>query len=459
LNPTELIHSTQLVSNTCTYVKKYDGRLLLGPENPESIVGNRASRVSMDEALGEIADVLDETVGRAKKVYLLEFPSEKIEDAKELKIVFTLKREDQDASLKSRLESLLKERRYPNVLVFLVPERGTDLTLDQELTKLAKKAVASRDLSKQPGDLSSEYRRILGEKRTSIRAKIIGEKWSVIRWVKIDDVFDMRPLPIEAGKLEWREINRKLKDELWNRQEAENLILRRVETEKQVRLRSCLEDFHSIRGHPLPLEDEWVYEVARKLCSNGQIGVEQRGKRYFREYVDTFDYETRLIHLSLIGPESEEEVPVVQTTTIRRRVPSRTVESEMEEPERELEKEGEGIPEMNGDVQTITLVDTEGRFVRVSSILNDVENKLQGVDLVDKVLVREPTVELTFKSHKLRNLSEQSSHFADIGIREVETNLKIRFTELKGRELLEWLRNAPNIDAVVRVSGKIGKNS
>lgn len=455
MNPTEVVHSIHSVADTCTYVKPRDARFLLGPENPESVVKKEASRIPQDKALGEIADILNEMLGKARRVYLIEFPSEKIEGIRDLRIVFTLTREDTDDRLRDRLEPYLRGKQYPNFLVFMVPERGVDLSRDEELITLAMKAVSARNLSRQPGDLKREYERILREKRDSVAAKLRGESWAIIRWIRRNGDFDIRPLPIEAGKLEWPEVHRKLEDTLWDKREAESIILSRVRAEKDVRIKSVLDDFHTIRGHPLPLEDDQVYGVVRKLCSNGDLGVEQRGKQYYMKYIDTFDHDAKLLHPSLIRLETA-EVPERAIDLVRERVErERKVTPEIIEP---ITEEPRVEKEIEEEIEA-TLADTGDRFVKISALVSDVENKLQEIDLADRVVVRSPVVDLTFEASDLRRLGDFGTRFSDLGVRGVEADLRISFTELKGKELLDWLRRAPDVNARVVVRGKVARRA
>lgn len=455
MNPTEVVHSIHSVADTCTYVKPYDARFLLGPENPESVVKKEASRVPRSEALGEIADVLNEMLGKTRKVYLIEFPDQKIEDTKDLKIIFSLTRDEKDEELKKKLESLLRGKQYPNFIVFTVPERGTDLSTDEELITLARKVVSARSLSRQPGELKTEYERILREKRDSIGARLRGESWAIIRWIRRKDEFDIRPLPIEAGKLEWPEVRRKLKDTLWDKREAESIILSRVVEEKNVRVNNVLNDFYTIRGYPLPLEPDQIHNVVRKLCSNGDLGVEQRGKQYYMKYVDSLDSDARLLHPSLIRLETV-DVPERARDVARERVkrekeaPPQIVKPTAEKPQ---------VEEPVVEELEVTLADTGERFMKVSALVSEVENKLQEVDLVDKLVIRGPVVDLTFEVSNLRGLGDFGSRSSDLGVRGVETDLRISFAELKAKELLDWLRRIPNVNAKIVVRGIVVKRA
>jgi hypothetical protein len=107
----------------------------------------------------------------------------------------------------------------------------------------------------------------------------------------------------------------------------------------------------------------------------------------------------------------------------------------------------------------VTLADTGDRFVKISALVSEVENKLQEIDLADRVVVRSPVVDLTFEASNLRRLGDFGTRFSDVGVRGVEADLRINFTELKGKELLDWLRRAPDVNARVVVRGKVAKRA
>ena len=448
MNPAEIIHSIHSVAETCTYVTPHNAKFLLGLENPESIVKKESARVPIDKALGEIVDVLNEIFGKSREVYLLEFPVEKVEKARELRIIFTLVREDADERMKARLEGYLCNKPYPNSIVFVVPGRGVDLSRDDELFALAKKAVAARDLSRQPSELKDEYERILREKRDGLISRLKGEEWAIVRWIKRDGEFDIRPLSIGAGRLDWYAMRQKLVDELWDKHSAKSIILERIAAEKQVSVSSIIEDFYSIRGYPLPFDVEQIYEVIKELCSNREIGVEQRGKQYFVTYLDKIDYDAKLLHPSLLQPNAV-VVPQQVTDVMRRKTgeaPGAT-------------QTPSAKPRVEEALATHTLADTGEREVKINALVNQVEKTLLTFDSLDKIVLQDLEVTLVFQIQNFRRLSEDCQKFIDLSVKNVKTSLAISFTELKGGELIDWLKRAPDISARVLVRGKVARRT
>jgi len=111
------------------------------------------------------------------------------------------------------------------------------------------------------------------------------------------------------------------------------------------------------------------------------------------------------------------------------------------------------------ELEMVTLADSGDRFVKISALVSEIENKLQEIDLVDRVVVRSPVVDLTFQAPNLRGLGDYGTRFSDLGVKGVDADLRLSFTELNGKELLDWLRRAPDVNAKVVVKGKVAKRA
>jgi hypothetical protein len=88
-----------------------------------------------------------------------------------------------------------------------------------------------------------------------------------------------------------------------------------------------------------------------------------------------------------------------------------------------------------------------------------VEKTLLTFDSLDKIVLQDLEVTLVFQIQNFRRLSEDCQKFIDLSVKNVKTSLAISFTELKGGELIDWLKRAPDIGARVLVRGKVARRT
>ncbi len=453
-NPVEVLHSLSSVAETCVYVRRVNGRYVLGEENYESLVRKRASTVTVDEALGEVASVLGE-LHKGMDTYLLEFKTDQLQDSLGLKLYFTLKREALDEELKERIEEKLRGIQYQNSIIFLTPGRGVDLSGDEELVTAARRAVAARDLFQTSvGEAKSEYERIFHEKINATKDRLKGIEWNIVRWVEDKErkgFFSIRPIPLGAGRLGWTDVRSKLK-EVWSVDEVKDAVLRLVETPKQRAVKKVVEDFYTFRGLPVILDGIQVREASGRLCYDGKLGVEAGGRRYFEEDVDV-SADATLLHPSMLPPKPGPSPPVVPPptpTVVAPPTPSRVgppVAPPTPAP----------APVAPAPPQEI-LLDTgvmESR-VGVSGLIGDVERKLLEVGQLSEVKVLSPTVEMSPDLNRVGELGELE-RMSPAGVSKVEATVKVHLADLSGKELIEWLRKVPSKPGRFSVKGKVSK--
>jgi len=447
VNPSEILHSLVSVSETCTYVRRAEGKYILGPESPDSMVKKKSSPVVLDLALSEISAALGDLTKKSAS-FLLEFKDDLFEDNRELKVIFTLKREGKDEQFKERLEEVLTSRspQYQNSIVFIAPERGADLTQDEELISAAKKAYAARELAKAGGTLAQEFERIMGEKIGLIKTRLRSVDWILVRWVKRQEgVFDFRPVPIEGERLSWTEIRNQIRN-TWGIEQVKDAVKVAVKNFRQMTLKKTSEDFTTFRSNPVLVDKEDLLKAVGELCGKGQVAVDQGGKTYHDEWIDV-EMDAKVLDPSMLPPPvTSPPTPPMPPTP-----PTPTMV--------EKEKGVTPTPPTPPTVPTEALLLEVEKISQtgVTGIISDIEKRLLEHGLLDDVHVISPFIQLKLSLDRPKEVEELGSKMSPAGVANLEADIKLQLSDMTGKELIEWLKKLPNKPGFYSVKGEIKK--